>query len=395
LLGEGGAGRVYGGIGPDESPIAVKVLAEERASAEKRRRFRNELAFQARNRHGNIVTVIDHGVTRGADVSGPFYVMRRYEANLRELIKAGIDPEQVMSLFSQILDGVEAAHLQGVHHRDLKPENILHSREANTVAVADFGTAHFTDDLIVTQVETQPTQRLANFVYAAPEQRVAGKYDGAKADIYALGSILNEMYTGTVPHGTDFRTISQSAEHWGYLDGVVERMLRQNPGDRPTSVGEVKALIRRFQADAVSLQRLGEIDGTVVKAGEVDNPLAITPPMLVGADWNRGQLTLTLDRPVTQEWVNAFHQMRGYTALVGAEPARFQFRGNEALVQVQDYQAQMAVDHFKNWLPTATLTLRNQLEDAARRREAAEKDQLRREREAEEQRLRVMRQLRI
>ncbi len=45
LLGEGGAGRVYGGVGPDETPIALKVLAEERATADKRRRFKNEISF--------------------------------------------------------------------------------------------------------------------------------------------------------------------------------------------------------------------------------------------------------------------------------------------------------------------------------------------------------------
>src|SRR5271163_4688324 len=59
LLGEGGAGRVYGGVGIDEKPIALKVLAQDKATTDKRRRFKNEIAFLARNKHPNIVTVID------------------------------------------------------------------------------------------------------------------------------------------------------------------------------------------------------------------------------------------------------------------------------------------------------------------------------------------------
>ena len=110
LLGEGGAGRVYGGSGIDGTPIALKLLAEDRATSDKRRRFKNEIAFLARNRHTNVVTVIDHGLARGGEAIGPFYVMRRYDGSLRNLMRAGIGPSNVLALFSQILDGVEAAH---------------------------------------------------------------------------------------------------------------------------------------------------------------------------------------------------------------------------------------------------------------------------------------------
>jgi serine/threonine protein kinase len=54
LLGEGGTGLVYGGTGPDGIPVALKVLAEERPSANKRCRFNNELSFLVRNKHCNI-----------------------------------------------------------------------------------------------------------------------------------------------------------------------------------------------------------------------------------------------------------------------------------------------------------------------------------------------------
>ncbi len=96
VIGEGGAGRVYGGLGPDETPIALKVLAAERATADKRRRFKNELSFLARNEHPNIVTVIDHGVARGGPIEGPFYVMHRYQSSLRQLMD-----ERISSVFGK------------------------------------------------------------------------------------------------------------------------------------------------------------------------------------------------------------------------------------------------------------------------------------------------------
>ncbi len=395
LLGEGGAGRVYGGTDTEGALIALKVLAEERATTDKRSRFKNEIAFLARNKHSNIVTVIDHGITHGEEVNGPFYVMRRYDGNLRDLMRAGMEPDHVLPLFSQVLDGVEAAHLQGAVHRDLKPENILWDKQSNALAIADFGTARFSEDILVTFVETGPAQRLANFQYAAPEQRTLGQAVGVTADIYALGLILNEMFTGTVPHGTDPRSIGQVAPGHSFLDAIVSSMRKQTPGERPASIAEIKGLIQRNQAEAVSLQRLSKIDGTVIKSTEIDEPLAQTPPRLVDADWNGGRLILTLDRVVTPEWINALQRMGNYSSVFGKPPQAFSFQGKTASIAAREHEIQSVIDHFKQWLPAASRVLKVLLEEAAQRDEAARKEQLRREREAEEQRLRVRRNIRL
>jgi serine/threonine protein kinase len=145
VLGEGAAGCVYAGIGPDGAAIAVKVLRSN-ASTDRRRRFKNEVSFQERNKHTNIVTVIDHGLAHGPDIKGPFCVMRRYDGSLRSLMRSGVQSSDVLRLFSQVLDGVEAAHLQSVIHRDLKPENILWDRQSQLLAIADFGIASFTEE---------------------------------------------------------------------------------------------------------------------------------------------------------------------------------------------------------------------------------------------------------
>ena len=128
LIGEGGAGRVYGSVDTEGAVVAVKVLASERATSDRRRRFKREIELLSRNKHPNIVSVIDNGVAFDGKTVSLFYVMPPYDGSLRDLIQFGITPKSVLPLFLQILDGVEAAHLKGVIHRDLKPENILPRR---------------------------------------------------------------------------------------------------------------------------------------------------------------------------------------------------------------------------------------------------------------------------
>ncbi len=395
LLGEGGAGRVYGGIGLDEKPVAIKVLAEERASADKRRRFKNEIAFLERNKHTNIVTVIDRGLARDKQVTGPFYVMHRYDKNFRLLINDDLSPEHILPLFIQILDGIEAAHIQGVIHRDLKPENVLYDPGANILAIADFGIARFSEEFLATSVETTPAQRLANFAYAAPEQRAPGQTVTASADIYALGLMLNEMFTGTVPHGTEYQSISDISREFGFLDPIVAKMLRQTPKDRPASVAEIKGLIQQHYSEEILFQKLSKIEGTVIKRREIDEPLALSSPKLIGIDWKNRELKLKLDRQVTAEWKYALLQMGNFSSLLGKGPEMFLFNGDEAIVEAEEHQVQRIVTFFKDWLPQATKKLKEMKEQAALQEEAERLDSLRRQREAEEQRLRVLRNTKI
>ena len=395
LLGEGGAGRVYSATAPDGSPVAVKLLAEERASRDKRGRFKNELAFLLRNHHRNIVTVTDHGIIKSQSISGPFYVMRRFDCSLRHLLQGSLDTKQVMHLLAQLLDGVEAAHLQGVVHRDLKPENVLFDKKTDVLAVADFGVASFTEDALATIVETGPTQRLANFLYAAPEQRVPGRKVGIPSDLYAVGLMLNELFTKEVPHGTDYKAIASSAPNFAFLDTIVSQLLRQDPSERPQSVAAVKQLIQRYNAEAVSQQRLSAISQTVIPATEVDDPLATAPPKVVDADWADNTLTLSLDRQISQGWVQALRNMGSYSSVWGKGPEAFRFIGNKAIVHASENEVQQVVDHFKNWLPRATSVFKYNLEQQAQREQFQQRQQLQKEREAEERRLRILSSIKL
>jgi serine/threonine protein kinase len=123
ILGQGGSGLVYHVRDEAGADAAIKVLDPTRATKEKTSRFKNEYRFCQRNKHRNIITVLDVGLTE--DGKAPFYVMPLAQGSLRNLMNDGIRQEDVLKYFGQILDGVESAHLQSVWHRDLKPETFL------------------------------------------------------------------------------------------------------------------------------------------------------------------------------------------------------------------------------------------------------------------------------
>lgn len=207
--------------------------------------------------------------------------------------------------------------------------------------------------------------------------------------------MLNELFTGTVPHGTDYRSIASMSALSAYLDQIVSIMIRQNPAERPPSIAAVKNEIQKYHAEAVSLQKLRELDKVVIPSGEVSDPLAHRPPKLIAAKWSDDTLTLPLDQPVHDDWVQSLYHMGNYTSVMGIGPEAFRFRGAAAFVSVQENSAQDIIDYFKDWLPKASALLKYTLEQQARREESERIGRLRLERAAEEKRLAVNRTLRI
>lgn len=393
IIGEGGVGRVYGGHDGACNEVAVKCLVN--TSSDKRRRFKNEIGFLSKNTHKNIVIVSDYGIATVPTFTGPYYVMPRFNGSLRDVM-ADLKHHDVLAWYAGILDGVEAAHLKGVVHRDLKPENILVDQGKRLPVIADFGIARFQEEMLITAVETAPTQRLAKFQYAAPEQRARETATDERADIYALGLILNEMFTREVPYGTEYATIKAISPNHAYLDDAVARMIRQNPAERPSSVAEVKGLIEKYSGEFISRQKISRIDATVIPQGDIDDPLALAPPNLTGAEWRNGTLTLQLDRNVNPGWVQSLqHGMGGHTSVMGAGPESFSFSGNQARVAVPEHSAQNTIDYFKQWLPRATTSYRQVLQTQIDQKRREEAERLRREREVEERYQRVNSSLRI
>lgn len=395
ILGEGGAGHVYKANNESGSEFAVKMLDPMKATKERLRRFQNELLFSLKNQHPNIITVVDYGVFRDGKKTSPFYVMPLYAGSLRKLLLSRIPPDKVLVYFSQLLDGMEAAHLFRVVHRDLKPENVLYDEAKNRLLIADFGIARFEEEDLYTAVETAPSTRLANFQYAAPEQRSRGFTVDSRADIYAIGLILNEMFTGAIPQGTGYKTIGSVSPEYGYLDDLVSTMLRQSADERPASIEIVKQQLIARKNEFVTRQRINELKQTVIPVTDIDDPLILDPPRLVNFDYDSNMLTLIFQHPVNQKWISALYNMDGYSSYLGKEPTRFSISGDKACINASEHEVQQIIDSFKSWFPTANRKYEEMIRKEKIETEEEHRQQLQREVEEQERRQRVLKNVKL
>lgn len=353
-LGEGGAGCVYEVTDQESKTYALKLLSAGVVSTDKVKRFKNEMNFLSKNRHDNIVPVLDSGFITNNEKKLPFYVMPRYSQTLRTLITGKIQIDKVLLYFSQILDGVEALHLKSVWHRDLKPENVLYDDNTDKLFIADLGVAHFEEENLHTSIETKPNSRLANFEYAAPEQRRKGMRVDSKADIYALGLILNEMFTGDVLQGAGHKTIATVAPTYSYLDDLVDLMVQQSPDNRPNSIDSIKQELIGRHNDFIQRQKISQFEKIVVSSSEVDDILIADPVKIVDFDYDNTNLIFKLNHVVHTQWVNIFRDPKGYFQYIqGAHPQNFSFQGNTVSIRANEYDAPQIAETFPKFLENA------------------------------------------
>jgi serine/threonine protein kinase len=394
-LGSGGVGVVYRVSDQDSKPFALKLFSSTNVSREKLKRFRNELEFLRSNRHPNLVPVLDYGHVTIDGKKLPFYVMPVYSGTLRKLMQSHLDAAVALRYFSQIIDGVEALHLKGVWHRDLKPENILFDEKNDNLAIADLGVAHFEEEALHTVVETKPSSRLANFQYAAPEQRRPGQVVTKSADIFALGLLLNEMITGDVIHGIGHRTVASVSPHYSYLDALVAEMVQQEPSKRPNSLDVIKReLIGRYN-DFVKQQKISELESTVIPISELDDPIENDPIRIIDADFKGGILKFTVNRNVNDEWITSFKNPQGGISYPwGKEPSRYAIRGNAIEIDSNETDAPRIAEFLNPYLPQANRqyihSKKQRMAEEDRRNRKAIQDRIDREKKEVEVRQRIL-----
>ena len=364
-IGQGGNGYVYEAI-EDGVQVAVKVLDQDRATKEKLKRFENEYRFCSVERHSNIIRVLEYGLT---DDGSPFFTMPLDAGSIRELI-GKLNEDQCFSVVTQILDGVEAAQKLGVIHRDLKPENILYSDDIKNIVLTDFGIAEFGEEELFTAVETKDGTRLANFQYAAPEQRIRRGIIDNTTDIYSLGLIINELFTGELALGKNHKSISEVSEKYAYLDEVIDKMLQQERGNRYQDIEEIKLEISARSREYISSLKISELNNTVIPASQIDDPIVADPIKIIDAEWDNGTLTIQLNHQPNYQWNWAFQNMGSHSAVMGKGPEMFQFRVNRAVISAHDgNEAQRIIDHFKQWLPRVAQVYENKLRQDAEKAE--------------------------
>lgn len=242
-IGEGGNGRVFAAKSKSGELVAIKFL--ERDTAEKRKRFKNEIGFCEKCSHPNIVKVLDRGCIKINGVDRVFCVMPLYAESLRAKIQQGLSPEEAIAIFAELVQTLGEAHRHNVIHRDVKPENIMFAEGSKHPILCDFGIAHLPMETRETIVLTKPTDRMANFIYAAPEQK-NGRSDliGPQADLYAAGLILNEMFTRQVPSAEGYTRIGDVVPSYAFLDDVFSGLYQQDPARRLFPAEKVLAELR-------------------------------------------------------------------------------------------------------------------------------------------------------
>jgi len=210
-LGEGGMGVVYVAEHVEiEKRVAVKVLRDDFSKRpEVVQRFRQEARSASKIGHPNIVDVTDFGQL---DDGGVFFVMECLEGmGLNEIARGQpIELARVVPIVEQIARALQAAHEKGIVHRDLKPENVfLIEREGipEFVKILDFGIAKISDRDSEGKRLTKTGMIFGTPEYMSPEQ-AAGRPLDHRVDIYALGCMMYEMFTGNVPYdGESFMAV--------------------------------------------------------------------------------------------------------------------------------------------------------------------------------------------
>jgi serine/threonine protein kinase len=388
-IGSGGSGTVYKATDVEGERVAVKVIDPTKTTSTKLKRFQNEIRFCEINTHRNIIKVLDHG--RGPH-GEPFYVMPLYGTTLHQLMAKRIPPTAVLPLFAQLLDGAEAAHLKHVVHRDLKPQNILLNESDTDLVVADFGIASFEEEDLYTAVETQKAERLASFQYASPEQRARGRDITLKADVFALGLILNEMFTSEILQGTSFKAIASVAPDYAYLDAVVDMMVRQDPLERP-SIADIKRELIAHRERAISLQKIDRLTREVVPESKIDDPLIANPIKLVSVDYTSGEFVFKLSALPTADWISGFYNLLSVTSFLGCGPEKVRFSGVHAVLNVSGLQEQslpQQVAYFQNWIATANQSYAQLLQERLEEERKLKQKQLETELGEERKRQRIL-----
>jgi serine/threonine protein kinase len=281
-LGEGGMGVVYKAHDTKlDRDVALKFLPIELTKdPNASERFIQEAKAASALSHPNICTIHDI-----QEHDGQLFIVMEFVdgQTLRDAVGAfhgtPLQLKRAIDIGIQIADGLAAAHEKGIVHRDIKPENIMVRRDG-IVQIMDFGLAKLRGT--VTRL-TKEGSTVGTVAYMSPEQ-VQGQEADHRSDIFSLGVLLYEVFTGQLP----FTGVHETALMYEIvnvdpppmssikpdidpeLDRIVFECLQKEPDERYQSVKDISKDLKRFKRES-SRQRASKV--FTVRPGTTQVPI--------------------------------------------------------------------------------------------------------------------------
>jgi serine/threonine protein kinase len=275
LLGEGGMGQVYEAQHVNiNKKFAIKLLRPEIVSnAEAVQRFRQEAWSASSIGHDNIIEIDDFATLP----NGSVYLAMEYLAggSLAERMKLPppLELGEALDIFVQVARGLSAAHDKAIIHRDMKPENIFLAEKQSRVVVKilDFGIAK------VSGAEGSHSLTRTGAIFGTPHymspEQALGKQLDHRSDIYSVGVIMYEVFTGRVPFEAES------------FMGILTKHITSEPR-RPTEVApdrqipeEIEMIIMKAMAkdSADRYASMIELQNDLISVMQMHSPHLLSP----------------------------------------------------------------------------------------------------------------------
>ncbi len=260
-IGEGGMQDVY--LARDLSfDRMVALKCPKNSAAEKR--FSRSAKIASRINHPNVARTLDYVSADGADYLVEEYISGRDLKQIRTAMPL-MDPYAAAHVAHHVAKGLAASHHAGVVHRDLKPSNIMvpTGLDLASVKITDFGIAKMAEaELSQTLDEetiTSSSTMAGALPYMAPEMLRGAKYGEKPADVWSIGAMIYEFFSGAKPFGKNFDAVDlikraevpappsfaekpQFSEMAAELYAIIKQCLAKEPADRISADELVRAV---------------------------------------------------------------------------------------------------------------------------------------------------------
>lgn len=281
FIGGGGMSMVYKAVqkGTDRV-VAVKLLRSDLCDSPAAvKRFEREAKSLGRVTHPNLIAIFDVGKTAGDQ---PYMVTEFLDGeSLKQMLEkdGALELGRALKAFIQVCDVMEFTHRKGIIHRDLKPANIMLVNQGghnDVVKVVDFGIVKLDENIMsVSQKLTASGEICGSPMYMSPEQILDDPLD-ARTDIYSLGTVMFEVFAGqplfaakkitevmnkhvkVVP--PSLSSVCTDKNFPSLLDDAVAICLEKRPEQRFQSMGELKDVLMRIEADLNGTPSTSHVD---------------------------------------------------------------------------------------------------------------------------------------